>query len=193
MSTSSPQDSTASASGAMVIGRDTAYPSGGLAAVASGDKMTVMAVPHFEQDYDETLAEHMTAELGVEVAQGVLGSGSLSIDSRPASSKPPAQHAINVNTSSANSRVRQPPSTSMRLASDRSIKRPNGRRRRCASNKPMMSYTHNEPSSRNARPPLKRSSRHVKKIETTASRARHERPRCSSKSISTDPWTSRTR
>lgn len=78
ISTSNPQASAASAGGLTVIQERTPAPGGDLAAVASAYEETVMAVPHFEQDYGETLSEHMAAELGEEVAEGVLGRGTLS-------------------------------------------------------------------------------------------------------------------
>ncbi|MFB6118450.1 hypothetical protein [Halosegnis sp.] len=47
----------------------------GLAAARDAYRETVMAVDHFEEDYDETLAEHARAELGPD-AGGALAEGS---------------------------------------------------------------------------------------------------------------------
>ena len=78
ISTSTPQVTAASAAGPAVLQERYSRPGGELAAVIDAYEETVMDVPHYEQDYGETLAEHMAAELGEEVAQGVLGRGALS-------------------------------------------------------------------------------------------------------------------
>lgn len=49
-----------------------------LAKVREAYRETVMAVPHFEEDYDESLIEHMSAELGEEIAYATVDGGPLS-------------------------------------------------------------------------------------------------------------------
>lgn len=49
----------------------------GLAKVRDAYRETVMAVPHFEEDYDESLIEHMSAELGEELAHAAVEGGPL--------------------------------------------------------------------------------------------------------------------
>jgi len=49
----------------------------GLTAVQSAYKSTVMAVPHYEDDYDESFEEHVTGEFGPEIATLVTQTSSL--------------------------------------------------------------------------------------------------------------------
>lgn len=48
-----------------------------LAKVRDAYRDTVMAVAHYEEDYDETLIEHMSAELGEEIAYATVQGGPL--------------------------------------------------------------------------------------------------------------------
>lgn len=48
-----------------------------VAAVSDAYRETVMAVDHYEEDYDEPLHEHMRSELGPDVTNAVLTGGSL--------------------------------------------------------------------------------------------------------------------
>ena len=49
----------------------------GLAKVRDAYRDTVMAVPHYEEDYDESLIENMGAELGEELAHAAVDGGQL--------------------------------------------------------------------------------------------------------------------
>lgn len=49
----------------------------GLAKVRDAYRETVMAVAHYEEDYNETLVEHMSAEFGDEIAHTAVGGGPL--------------------------------------------------------------------------------------------------------------------
>lgn len=55
-----------------------AEPARGLAGVREAYRETVMAVPHYDEDYGETLAENMAAEFGDDVAMSVQNARSLS-------------------------------------------------------------------------------------------------------------------
>ncbi len=60
--------------GAGAIFQAQVEPTGGAAARVRGAyRDTVMDVPHFEEEYDETLEEHMSAELSDEIAHALAG------------------------------------------------------------------------------------------------------------------------
>ncbi len=60
-----------------LLHRETPAGSGGLSTLKDTYRETVMDVPHFEEEYNETLEEHMVAELGPDVAHGVMGESRL--------------------------------------------------------------------------------------------------------------------
>lgn len=64
-------------SAAPVLQRQRTRPAGGLDALTRAYEETVMAVPHFEEEYDETVAEHMREELSDEIAEAVLAESTL--------------------------------------------------------------------------------------------------------------------
>lgn len=51
---------------------------GGIKELRNAYEETVMAVPHFEEEYDETIVEHMREELGDEIAEAVITESTLS-------------------------------------------------------------------------------------------------------------------
>lgn len=58
--------------GAPLLHRQQANPgSNGLETLTTAYEETVMSVPHFEEEYDETVAEHMREELSDEIAEAV--------------------------------------------------------------------------------------------------------------------------
>ena len=56
-----------------LAGPGASTPSGGVATVLEAYEGTVMAVPHYEEEYGDTLAESLEVEFGREVAAGLLG------------------------------------------------------------------------------------------------------------------------
>lgn len=71
----SPTNPTLTDGGRSTIG---GAPPGGLTSVLEAYRDTVMALPHYDAEYDDTLQEHMTAELGDDVALAVQSSAVLS-------------------------------------------------------------------------------------------------------------------
>jgi DNA-binding transcriptional MerR regulator len=63
--------SVGSGGGTMTLGGGDPAPSEGIRAVRTAYRETVMATPHFEREYDESLRENVAAELGAEVAAQV--------------------------------------------------------------------------------------------------------------------------
>lgn len=59
-------------------GIDTVSPGGALPAVRAAYAETVMTVPHYREEYGDTLPESMAVEFGREVARGVVASDGLS-------------------------------------------------------------------------------------------------------------------
>ena len=63
--------------GQLVLARQSARTFDDLAKVRHAYRSTVMAVPHYEEDYGESLTEHMSAELSKEIAHAVNDGGPL--------------------------------------------------------------------------------------------------------------------